>query len=284
MRCLRMKRLKTSYLMALGKTLMLFSIVLTSAQSKSQTTKKPYQPNGSEGSLTGAVSLTGTPPGPMRIDMSADPLCYENNPEPLTEFIVVTDGRLANALIYVKTGAALEGLSFETPATNAVLDQRGCRYVPHVLGIQVDQTLEIRNSDNTTQNVHATPKNNLDWNQSQAPFSKPLTTKFTQSEIAIPFKDNQHPWKKAWISVFKHPFFAVSDNKGAFTIEGLPPGDYTIVAWHEQFGEKELNVTIYPGSHQTFDFVFEVGGTESRPLSLFSQIGFFNPRVVGKFF
>jgi hypothetical protein len=254
-----MKQLKMSYFLALGMILMLSAIVLTSAESKSQSTKKPYQPNGSEGSLTGTVSLTGTPPSPMRIDMSADPICDENNPEPLTELIEVRDGRLANALIYVKAGTALDGLSFETPATNVVLEQRGCRYVPHVLGVQVNQTLEIRNSDNTTQNVHATPKLNPDRNQSQAPLSEPVTMRFGQSEIAIPIKDNQHPWKKAWVGVFKHPFFAVSDNKGAFTIEGLPPGDYTIVAWHEQFGEKELNVTIYPGSQQTFDFIFDMG-------------------------
>jgi plastocyanin len=253
-----MKQL-TTYLTVIGMMLMLFAAALTFAQSESQSAKKPYQPNGSQGSLTGTVSLSGTAPGPKQIDMSADPVCYENNPKPLTEFIVVKDGRLANALIYVKAGAALEDLSFETPDANVVLDQRGCRYVPHVLGVQVNQTLEIRNSDNTRQNVHAMPKNDPDWNQSQVPSSEPLTHRFTHAEIAVPFKNNQHPWMKAYVGVFANPFFAVSDRNGAFTIEGLPPGNYTIAAWHADFGEKTLDVTIYPGSHQGFDFVFDIG-------------------------
>src|SRR5713101_2989135 len=184
-----MKQLKSTRFPALG--LMFFGVALTFAQSESQSTKKPYQPNGSEGSLTGTISLSGTPPRPMQIDMSADPVCYEENPKPLTEFIVAKDGRLANVLVYVKSGEALEGLTFETPATNVVLDQRGCRYLPHVLGVQVNQTLEIRNSDNTIQNVHAMPKNNPDWNQSHVPLSEPLTHRFMHSEIAVPVKDNQ---------------------------------------------------------------------------------------------
>ena len=190
--------------------------------------------------------------------MSADPVCYENNPEPLTEFIVVKDSRMANVLVYVKSGDTLEGLTFETPATDALLDSRGCRYLPHVLGVQVNQRLEIRNFDKTTQNVHAMPKNNADWNQSQVPFNPPLATKFAHAEVAIPIKDNQHPWKKAYVGVFAHPFFAVSNGKGTFTIEGLPSGNYTVGVWHEAFGEKTFEVTIYPGSHQSLDVNFDM--------------------------
>lgn len=251
-----MKQLKRTCFPALG--LMFFGVALILAQSDSQSTKKPYQPNGSEGSLQGTVSLLGTLPEPMLLDMSADPVCYENNPKPLTEFIVAKDGRLANVLVYVKSGETLEGLTFETPTTRVVLDQRGCCYLPHVLGVQVNQTLEIRNSDNTRQNVHAMPKNDPDWNQSQVPSSEPLTHSFKHAEIAVPFKDNQHPWKKAYVGVFAHPFFAVSDGKGTFTIEGLPPGNYTLGVWHEAFGEKTFEVTIYPGSHQSLEVNFDM--------------------------
>jgi hypothetical protein len=252
-----MKR-STTCLTVSGAMLMLLAVALTFAQSESQSTKRVYQPNGSEGSFKGTVSLSGTPPSPYKIDTSADPVCDQTNPNLFTEYLEVSGGRLANVLIYVKTGAALEGLTFETPATNVVLDQRGCRLVPHVLGIQVNQTFEVRNGDNTTHNVHATPKNNVDWNQSQAPLSEPLMTRFTHTEIAIPIKNNQHPWMKAYVGVFAHPFFAVSDSKGAFTIEGLPPGNYTIATWHEEFGEKTIDVTVYPGSHQSLDFNFDM--------------------------
>jgi hypothetical protein len=252
-----MNRQKTRWAVV-GIMLMLLAATLTLGQLDSQSTKKPYQPNGNEGYVTGTVSLTGTAPRPTLIDMMADPACYETNPNPHTEFFVVADGRLADALIYVKAGTALDGLSFETPATSIVLDQRGCFYVPRVLGVQVNQTLEIRNSDNTIQNVHAMPKNNADWNQSHVSSSPPLTHRFTHSEIPIPFKDNQHPWKKAYVGVFAHPFFAVSNSKGEFTIEGLPPGDYTIAAWHEQFGEKTFEVTIYPRSTQSLDIKFDM--------------------------
>ena len=251
----------------MGTMLMLLAAALTFAQSESQSTKKVYQPNGSEGSFKGTVSLSGTPPGPYKIDMSADPVCDQTNPNLFTEYLEVSDGRLANVLIYVKTSAALDGLTFETPATNVVLDQRGCRFMPHVLGLRVNQTLEIRNSDNTTQNVHPTPKLNLEWNYSQAPLSEPLMKSFIHSEITIPFKSNQHPWMKAYVGVFAHPFFAVTDSKGAFTIKGLPAGNYTIAAWHEEFGEKTIDVTVYPGSHQSLDFNFDMAERKVKPLN-----------------
>ncbi len=241
-----------------GITLMLGAVAFSFAQSGLQSTQKVYQPNGSEGSLAGTVLLLGTAPEPKKIDMSPDPACYETNPDPATESFVVSDGHLANVLIYVKASSVLDGLSFEIPVSHVVLDQRGCRYLPRVVGAQVNQVLEIRNSDNTTQNVHATPRNNPDWNQTQVSLSEPLTHRFTHSEIAVPFKSNQHPWMKAYVGVFAHPFFAVSDRNGAFTIEGLPPGNYTIGAWHEEFGEKTYDVTIYPGSHQSFDVAFDM--------------------------
>jgi hypothetical protein len=159
-------------------------------------------------------------------------------------------------LVYVKEGRALNEWSFETPTTPVVLDQRGCRFVPHVLGLQTKQILEIRNSDATFQNVHATPKKNPDWNQSQPPGADALTTKFRFPELALPLKDNQHPWKRAYAGVFEHPFFSVTNESGAFSIEGLPPGTYKIAAWHERFGEKTIEVVVTAGSGQYLHLSF----------------------------
>jgi plastocyanin len=259
-----MKRQKTTGRTVLAIILMLLAVALIFAQD-TQSTKKPYQPNGAEGSLVGRISLLGTPPRLTQIDMSANPDCYKANPNPnpFTEFLVVSDGRVANVLIYVKSGEALAGLSFETPTTTVVLDLRGCRYVPHVLGVQVNQTLEIKNSDDMYHNVHAVPKNNLDWNQTLVPSTEPLKHRFIHSEIAVPLKNNQAPWMKAYVGVFAHPFFAVSDRQGAFTIDGLPPGNYTIGAWQEEFGEKTFEVTIYAGSRQSLDVKLDMADRRS---------------------
>jgi plastocyanin len=259
-----MRRQKTTGRTVFAITSMLLAVAWIS-QADPQSTKKPYQPNGAEGSLVGNILLSGTPPRPLQIDMSTNPDCYKANPNPLTEFLVVSDGKVANVLIYVKSGEALAGLSFETPTTNVVLDLRGCRYAPHVLGVQVNQTLEIRNSDDMYHNVHAVPKNNLDWNQTLVPSSEPLKHRFTHSEIAVPLKNNQAPWMKGYVGVFAHPFFAVSDRKGAFTVEGLPPGTYTIAAWHEYLGEKTMEVTIYAGSRQRLDVNFDMADRRFSP-------------------
>jgi plastocyanin len=226
------------------------------AQSDSQSTKRPYQRTLNEGVIAGTVAFIGRPPAPRRIDMSTDPICAKSDPRAFMEDIVVRRGRLVNVFVYVKTAPVLEGLSFDTPSSPVVLDQRACRFVPHVFGIQVSQTLETRNSDPTIHNVHAVPMNNPDWNQSQPPGGEPIVSKFGHPDVMVPIKCNQHPWMKALVGVLPHPFFAVSDRNGNFRIEGLPAGKYTIAAWHERFGEKTSEVTVSPGPQSRLDFVF----------------------------
>lgn len=237
----------------LGLAILLSGVSPT--QSKSQS-KHPYQRVGNEGSVSGVISFSGRPPARKRIAMDADPSCVKANSRALTEDTLVVRGRLANVLVYVKSGSALSDLTFDTPPTPVVLDQRGCRYAPHVLGARVNQVLEVRNSDPTIHNVHPTPKNNVQWNQSQMIMGPPLRVTFAHSEVAVPIKCDQHPWMKAYLGVFAHPFFMVSDRTGRFTIEGLPSGNYTIVAWHERFGEKTVDVTITSQSSQSANFEF----------------------------
>lgn len=232
-----------------------FLSAISPTQSRSQS-GRTYQPTRSQGSVTGVISFSGRPPARKRIARGGDPSCVKANPRALTEDILAKQSHLANVFVYVKSGSALEGLTFETPSVPVVLDQRGCRYAPHVLGIRVGQILEIRNSDPTTHNEHEAPKNNPKYNQSQVMGAAPITRQFAHPEIMIPINCFQHPWMIAYLGVLTHPFFAVSDRNGRFRIEGLPPGNYTIAAWHERFGEKAIEITIDPPAQQTVSFEF----------------------------
>ncbi|MFS8084584.1 MAG: carboxypeptidase regulatory-like domain-containing protein, partial [Acidobacteriota bacterium] len=240
-------------------------------------TGKAYTSKGDEGSVTGKVSYTGTAPEAKKIDTSADASCTAKSPNLTTEEWVVKDGKVANTFVYIKDGTLADGSkigdwTFETPKTPATLDQNGCHYKPHVLGVMVKQDITITNSDATTHNIHFTPKNNPDWNQSQANGQGPMTHKLNAAEVLVPVKCNQHPWMKSYVGVLKHPLFAVSAEDGSFTIKGVPPGKYTVVAWHEGAGngtEKTMEVTVPAKGAATADFAF--GGTaelRGRPSSM----------------
>ena len=217
--------------------------------------KKPYVRTGYEATLSGTITFTGKRPKTLQIDTSADPVCDEINPDLTTEWVVGNKRQLANVFIYVKSDT-LDTYTFEQPSKAAALEHKGCRYVPHVLGMRVGQPLMIFNSDPTIHNTHPTPRTNKEWNQSQPPDSAALSVVFDKAEFYVPFKDNQHPWEKAYVGVFDHPFFAVSDALGNYTVEGLPPGQYTVVAWHERFGEKTEEITVVPGEARNLSFTF----------------------------
>lgn len=243
-------------LITIGLTATLFvTIALKSPGQELSSNKKAYERTGQEATLSGTITFTGKPPKALKIDMTADPSCYEVNPNPKTEWFVLSNERLANVLVYVTTNT-LDNYSFEPPSSAVVLEHKGCRYEPHVLGIQIRQPLSIMNSDSTTHNTHPTPKHNSEWNQSQPAGAPPIVKGFEQAEVAIPFKDNQHPWEKAYVGVFSHPFFAVSDADGNYKIEGLPPGSYKIVAWHEKLGEKTVEVVLVRGESRYVGFTF----------------------------
>ncbi len=207
--------------------------------------------------VRGTISFTGNPPKPLPIDMGTDPGCAQAGSAPnLSTPYLVNDGRLANVYVYVKAG--LEGKNFAPQTSPVVLEQKGCRYIPHVLGIMVDQPLRIVNDDPTMHNIHAMPRveGNRQWNLSQAPNGAPLEKSFGQPEIMMPVQCNQHPWMKAYLNVSRTPFFAVSDASGNFEIRGLPPGDYTIAAVHEKAGEQTQPITAGPKETKTLNFSF----------------------------
>jgi plastocyanin len=209
------------------------------------------------GEVTGKISFDGAKPKQQRIMMDQDPVCVQKHSSPVVaeDGGVNDNGTLPNAFIYVKAGA--EKYTFAPPADPVILDQDGCMYKPHVLGIMAGQTLKIVSSDATTHNIHPMPKDNREWNMSQAPGAAPIEQKFARPEIMVPVKCNQHPWMRAWIGVTSNPFFAVSASDGTFTIKGLPPGDYTIEAWTATFGTQDQTVTVGAKETKTVDFKFK---------------------------
>ncbi|MBI3697762.1 MAG: carboxypeptidase regulatory-like domain-containing protein [Acidobacteria bacterium] len=207
--------------------------------------------------ITGKVSFAGKAPAKRPILMDAEPDCkgLHATPAYVEEVVANANGTLANVFVYVKAG--LEGKNFEPASTPVMLDQQGCIYKPHVIGVRIGQKLSVSNSDPTTHNVHPMPKANREWNQSQPPKGQPIEKEFARPEVMIAVKCNVHPWMRSYIGVVEHPFYAVTGDTGAFEIKGLPPGDYTLEAWHEKFGTAEQKVTLATSATQTVEFSFK---------------------------
>jgi plastocyanin len=193
------------------------------------------------GSISGFVSFKGAPPKLKPLDMSADPGCPTQQPQP-SDAVVVSGGKLANVFVYIKEG--LPQGTFAVPSEPVVLDQKGCRYIPHVLGVMAGQPLKILNTDTANHNIHDMPSNNPPFNESQMPTSKPIIKTFANPEMMIPVQCNQHNWMRSYINVMSHPYFTVSATDGSFTIKNLPPGEYTLAAVHEKFGEQTMKVKV----------------------------------------
>jgi plastocyanin len=220
--------------------------------AKEETPSGPvWKPAGNEGTITGLVAFAGEPPAPRKLDTASDSNCGEV----LLDDVMTADGKLQNVFVYVKSG--LPQVAFETPAAEATLDQKGCKFTPRIVGVQTGQIVRITNSDPTNHNVHPIPKLNKEWNESQLAGQGPIRRKFTRQETLIPVKCNQHAWMTAFIGVVAHPFFAVSDAGGAFAIRGLPPGEYELEAWHEKFGAKTLAVKVEANAEAKAYFRFD---------------------------
>jgi plastocyanin len=207
--------------------------------------------------ITGKVSFDGEKPNPRRIRMDAEASCAALHKEPVyAEEIVLNDDKtLQYVFVYVKEG--LGDKTFAVPTESVVLDQKGCLYTPHMIGVQAGQTVKILNSDPTTHNIHPVPANNREWNTSMSPGGAPLERTFAREEVMIPVKCNVHPWMKSYIGVMKHPFFAVTGNDGTFEIKGLPPGEYTLEAWHEKLGAATQKVTVAAKDSKAVDFTLK---------------------------
>jgi hypothetical protein len=224
------------------------------------------------GSITGQVLLSGTPPPEAQLPF--DPMCgrlWTNGPPTIGWYKLSSEGGLAEVFVYLSAGVPKR--RYPLPEEPLVIDQRGCLFTPYVAGAQVCQTIRVLNSDPVLHNVHPTPTvpGNRETNRAQLPKGAPLDHLFAEPEVFVRFKCDVHPWMFAYVGVVEHPFFAVTDTNGVFTIPNVPPGRYTLQAVHRKTHPtgKGLTVDIVVEADAETPVVFEVninnsGRTASR--------------------
>jgi plastocyanin len=207
--------------------------------------------------VTGVVTFDGKAPTLKPLAMDADPACAKKHSAPVPgEAIVLGSGNtVGNIMVWVSKGLPA-GKTWPAPTTPVVLDQNGCQYKPHVMGIMVGQTYKILNSDGVLHNIHTLPNVNVPFNKGMPPTLKEATTVFAKPEQVFHIKCDVHPWMSAYLAVFTHPFYSVTATDGKFTISGLPPGTYEITAWHERLGTQTASITVGASDTKTQNFKF----------------------------
>jgi plastocyanin len=207
------------------------------------------------GILAGRVGYEGPVPANPPVKLDGDPACAAQHPAGLPlDRVLVNNGGLENVFVYVKSG--LDSYAFDIPTVPVTVDQKGCKYVPHVFGVRVGQPVEFVNSDATLHNVHAMGNVNQQFNFAQAVQGIKNSKTFTAPEVMVPFKCNVHNWMSAYAGVLTHPYFAVTASGGSFELNNVPAGTYTIEAWHEALGTQVQTVTLGEKESTTIDFKF----------------------------
>ena len=209
------------------------------------------------GTLSGRIAFEGDVPKLPAVQMMSDPACSSAHKDPVpVQTYVVDNGGLENVFVYIKNGLDKKYV-FSTPTETLTLNQKGCEYNPHVLGIRVGQPLQIVNDDNTMHNVHGMPETNQEFNFGQPLAGMKSTVTFTAPEVLVPFKCDVHSWMNAFIGVVNHPYFAVTADGGKFELRDVPPGTYTIEAVHEKLGRQTQTVTVAPKESKQIAFTFK---------------------------
>jgi hypothetical protein len=261
-------RLRSVWVSTLGFALAASVVACGGSQETSNKSAEPSSPGATPagqrvdtataGDVKGVVSLEGAAGKNEAIKMNADPVCVKANKDPqFQETYVVADGKLGNVFVYVKDG--LGNYVYDAPTETAKIDQKNCRYHPHVFGMRVNQPLEIINDDPTLHNIHAMPKGNAEFNTGQPIQGMKTTHTFDKKEVMVPFKCDVHGWMNAYVGVLDHPYYAVTGADGTFQLKSLPPGTYTIEAWHEKLGTQEAKVTLGEKETKEVNFTFKSG-------------------------
>lgn len=219
----------------------------------------PYKWTGEEGTIQGVISVVGEVPPRPSISMDVDPVCTSlNRGGARVDDIVAERGRLANVLVYVES-AALDSQKFESRPWMPALGSRKCRTVPRVLAMQAGQTVYVQNGDRTLHSYRFQAKVNPLFNKAVFPGGG-FEILFKEPEPPFVVKCNQHPWERGYVAVLPHPFFYVTGRNGSFAIEGLPPGDYEVVIWHEKFKEARAKVSVGVRESKVANFTLKYPG------------------------
>jgi hypothetical protein len=207
--------------------------------------------------VRGTVKVLGEPPPRKRLKIAADPKCEILHANGVLSDSIVVDrqGGVRWAFVYIAQG--INHQAPRAPLPPALLDQVGCVYDPHVLGVQVDQPLNIFNNDKLLHNVHLLPFENLESNFGLPNFGDYKTVKFDTPEVMVKIACDLHPWMRAWVGVLDHPYFSVTSESGAYGIPRLPPGRYTVKVWHEVYATVAREVDIPPGGDILLDFILD---------------------------
>lgn len=239
----------------------LLAVACGGSPEKSDTASEPLPAidPATVGTITGRVRLDGTAPTAEIIRLDGDPKCVSlaQGQERRTEYVVVgAENALQNVFVYVKDG--LPPRLYPVPAKPVVLDQQGCRYMPRVLGLQVGQSLTLRNSDPLLHNVRAEAQVNQPFDLGTPIQGMEVTRTFSTREVMIPFNCNVHAWMNAYVGVLEHPYFAVTDENGRFSIPQMPAGTFTLEIWHERLGTQTQQVTVAPKDTKDISFAYKL--------------------------
>jgi plastocyanin/predicted small lipoprotein YifL len=208
------------------------------------------------GTIRGRVIFDGTAPEPKKLSVKGNPECAVFHPggEITSEELVVNNGAIKNAFVYIKSG--LESYSFPVPSEAATVENKDCHYVPHVSGVQANQPINFVNNDPTLHNFHAYPKNSKPFNMGLPFQNMKQVKKFEAAEVMVPLKCDMHPWILNYISILNHPYFAVTGEDGSFELKNVPPGTYTVEVWQEKLGVRSQEVTIEPQGTKEIEFKY----------------------------